>query len=241
MESGPEPTAFAAAYAAGQAQVVWRRVVDDLETPVSAYLKIGLGRPFAFLFESVEGGAWRGRYSVITLDPDLVWRCHGERAEVARGEAVARGAYTADDQPTLASLRAAIAEARIELPAELPPMAAGLFGALGYDMIRLAEPVGPAKPDALGLPDAVMTRPSIVAVFDAVAQEIVLITPVRPDGRTAEVAHAAALERLAAVEARLAAPLPSRRPGQPRPPAAPGRQAVVSHAGHRGTDRSGDR
>ncbi len=221
MESGPEPTAFAAAYAAGQAQVVWRRVVDDLETPVSAYLKIGLGRPFAFLFESVEGGAWRGRYSVITLDPDLVWRCHGERAEVARGEAVARGAYTADDQPTLASLRAAIAEARIELPAELPPMAAGLFGALGYDMIRLAEPVGPAKPDALGLPDAVMTRPSIVAVFDAVAQEIVLITPVRPDGRTAEVAHAAALERLAAVEARLAAPLPSRRTGQPLPPAEP--------------------
>ncbi len=210
MESGPAPTAFTTAYAAGRAQVVWRRVVDDLETPVSAYLKIGLGRPFAFLFESVEGGAWRGRYSVITLDPDLVWRCYGERAEIARGEAVARGAYTPVGEPTLESLRATLEEARIELPAELPPMAAGLFGALGYDMVRLAEPVGPAKPDPLGLPDAVMTRPSIVAVFDAIAQEIVLITPVRPDGRTAEAAHAAALERLAAVQARLAAPLSPR-------------------------------
>ncbi len=213
MESGPAPAEFATAYAAGRPQVVWRRVVDDLETPVSAYLKIGLGRPFAFLFESVEGGAWRGRYSVITLDPDLVWRCHGERAEVARGEAVARGAYTPEEKPTLASLRATLEAARIDLPAELPPMAAGLFGALGYDMIRLAEPIGIAKPDPLGLPDAVMTRPSIVAVFDGIAQEIILITPVRPDGRTAGAAHAAAVERLAAVQARLAAPLPSRTAG----------------------------
>ena len=207
MDIGPAPADFASAYAAGRAQVVWTRVVDDLETPVSAYLKIGLGRPFAFLFESVEGGAWRGRYSVITLDPDLVWRCHGDRAEIARDEDVARSLYAHDDRGALASLRATIEDARIELPAELPPMAAGLFGTLGYDMIRLAEPLGPAKPDPLGLPDAVMTRPSIVAVFDAIAQEIVLITPVRPDSRSAESAHAAAVARLAAVQARLAAPL----------------------------------
>ena len=207
MDCGPAPADFASAYAAGRPQVVWTRVVDDLETPVSAYLKIGLGRPFAFLFESVEGGAWRGRYSVITLDPDLVWRCHRDMAEIARGEDVARGVYAPDDKGALASLRATIEDARIELPAELPPMAAGLFGTLGYDMIRLAEPLGPARPDPLGLPDAVMTRPSIVAVFDAIAQEIVLITPVRPDGRPAEVAHASALDRLAAVQARLAAPL----------------------------------
>ncbi|MCE2987832.1 MAG: anthranilate synthase component I, partial [Phenylobacterium sp.] len=69
---------FSEHYGEGRAQVVWTRLIDDLETPVSAYLKVGNGRPYAFLFESVEGGAWRGRYSVIALKPDLVWRCRGD-------------------------------------------------------------------------------------------------------------------------------------------------------------------
>ena len=218
MELRPAFADFATAYANG-AQVVWTRVVDDLETPVSAFLKIGLGRPFAFLFESVEGGAWRGRYSVITLDPDLVWRCHGDRAEIAEGVGdVADGRYAPASEPALKSLRTTIEAARIALPTELPPMAAGLFGALGYDMIRLAEPLGPAKLDALALPDAVMTRPSIVAVFDAIAQEIILVTPVRPDPTSAAAdAYAAAQARLAAVYDRLAAPLarPSRPEAEP--------------------------
>jgi anthranilate synthase component I len=228
----PGRETFEAAYAAGRPQVVWTRVVDDLETPVSAYLKIGLGRPFAFLFEAVEGGAWRGRYSIITLDPDLVWRCRGDRAEIARGEAVAQSGYQTDHRPALDSLRAVIAEAEIELPSELPPMSAGLFGALGYDMIRLAEPVGPAKPDPLELPDAVMTRPSIVAVFDAIAQEILLITPVRPDGRSAEAAWAAANGRLKAVRERLATPLP-RPSSRPEPAAAQPLVSPVSRTGYR--------
>ncbi|MFB2351570.1 hypothetical protein, partial [Priestia megaterium] len=67
MSLEPEREDFAARYETGAAQVVWTRLIDDLETPVSAYLKIAQGQPYAFLFESVEGGAWRGRYSVITL------------------------------------------------------------------------------------------------------------------------------------------------------------------------------
>ena len=223
MLLSPAFAEFAGGHDAGRAQVVWTRVVDDLETPVSAFLKIGLGRPFAFLFESVEGGAWRGRYSVITLDPDLVWRCHGDRPEIARGADVARGLYAPDPQGALASLRATLAQARIDLPAELPPMAAGMFGVLGYDMIRLAEPLEPAKPDMLGLPDAVMTRPSIVAVFDAIAQEILLITPVRPEGMDARTAYADAHARLAQVRARLAVPLSAtaRSETPPSQPTAP--------------------
>ena len=85
---------FERAYANGQAQVVWTRLVDDLETPVSAYLKIAHGRPYAFLFESVEGGAWRGRYSIVAMKTDLVWRCRRDKAEVARGDAIARGEFT---------------------------------------------------------------------------------------------------------------------------------------------------
>jgi hypothetical protein len=83
MSLEPALDAFAAAYESGRPQVVWTRLIDDLETPVSAYLKIGHGRPYAFLFESVEGGAWRGRYSIVAMKPDLVWRCRGDQAEIA--------------------------------------------------------------------------------------------------------------------------------------------------------------
>ena len=220
MNLSPSLDAFRTAHGEGRAQVVWTRLIDDLETPVSAFLKIGHGRPYAFLFESVEGGAWRGRYSIIALKPDLVWRAFGDRAEIAVGDGVAADRFTPEASPTLASLRALIAASAIDLPPELPPMAAGLFGVIGYDMIRLAEPVGPAKTDAMSLPDAVLARPSVVAIFDAIAQEIVLVTPVRPAGESAEAAYAAATERLEATRldlraARAAAPEPKPHPAAP--------------------------
>ena len=211
----PAFDAFAETYARGLTQVVWTRVIDDLETPVSAFLKLGHGRPYAFLFESVEGGAWRGRYSVIALEPDLVWRAFGETAEIAEGEAIAAGRFTRDDKPTLPSLRALVAANRFDLPAGLPPMAAGLFGVLGYDMIRLAEPVGPAKQDTLDLPDAVMMRPSVVAIFDSVGGEIIFCTPVRPGPLSAADAYAAAEAQLNATVGKLAASAPPIRARTP--------------------------
>jgi anthranilate synthase component 1 len=200
MTIEPEYAAFEATYQAGAPQVVWTRLIDDLETPVSAYLKIGHGRPYAFLFESVEGGAWRGRYSIITLNPDLVWRCRGDVAEMAEGvDAVAAGRFTRQEGGALDSLRDLVAASRIDMPKGLPPPAAGLFGAIGYDMIRLVERLPDVNPDPLGLPDGVMTRPSIVAIFDSIAQEIVLVTPVRPNGKAAKEAYAEAIERIEAV------------------------------------------
>ena len=225
----PALDAFADRYARGEPQVVWTRLIDDLETPVSAFLKIGHGRPFAFLFESVEGGAWRGRYSVVVLKPDLVWRAFGARAEVAEGDDIAAGRYATQTAATLDSLRDLIARSRIALPDDLPPMSAGVFGVIGYDMIRLVEPVGAAKPDPLELPDAVLMRPSIVAVFDAIAQEIVLVTPVRPDARSASEAYAAAQARLAETARDLAQPLPRpARPPRAEPPPAPDLVSPVS-------------
>jgi anthranilate synthase component 1 len=221
---------FAARYQAGAPQVVWTRVIDDLETPVSAFLKIGHGRPYAFLFESVEGGAWRGRYSVIALEPELIWRAFGERAETAEGADIDAGRFVADDRPTLASLRALVAASRIDLPEGLPPMASGLFGVLGYDMIRLVEPVGPAKADALDLPDAVMMRPSVVAIFDAVGGEIILVTPVRGGAASAETAYEAAKARLQGVIEKLRTPAP---PIIAHPPAAqPEMTSAVSRAAY---------
>jgi anthranilate synthase component 1 len=214
----PDFDAFAQTYDAGGAQVVWARLIDDLETPVSAYLKIGHGRPYAFLFESVEGGAWRGRYSIVAMNPDLVWRCRGDRAEVAEGEAIAAGRFLAEPGGALESLRDVTARARIELPPGLPPMAAGLFGVFGYDMVRLVERLPDVNPDPLGLPDAVLIRPSIVAIFDAIAQEILLVTSVRPDGRPAMAAYADAKARLDTVMTDLARPLPPAGPGNPDGP-----------------------
>ena len=218
MRIEPAYEAFSHAYGAGRAAVVWTRLVDDLETPVSAYLKIAHGRPYAFLFESVEGGAWRGRYSIVAMKPDLVWRCRGDKAEIATGDDIVTGRFTPQAGGALESLRDLVAACRLDLPPGLPPMAAGLFGALGYDMIRLAENLPNVNPDPLDLPDAIMIRPSIVAIFDAIAQEIVLVTTVRPSPLSAKAAYDEASARLQAVIFDLGKTLPGAGPRQPPEP-----------------------
>src|SRR5581483_2686950 len=125
--------AFAARYDAGEPQVVWTTLVADLETAVSAFLKIADGKPMSFLLESVEGGAVRGRYSIIGLDPDVIWRAQGERAEINPQARSKPNDFTPCPEPPVAALRTLIADSRIALPDSLPPMAAGVFGYLGYD------------------------------------------------------------------------------------------------------------
>src|SRR5215475_4921304 len=134
MQIEPQASTFAKRYARGEAQVVWTTLVADLETPVSAFLKIAGGRPMSFLLESVEGGAVRGRYSIIGLEPDLVWRAAAGRAEINRSFGSGREVFAPCSEAPLASLRTLLSESRIDLPDFLPPMAAGIFGYLGYDM-----------------------------------------------------------------------------------------------------------
>ncbi len=216
LAAEPAFEAFAAGLSAGRPQVVVRRLIDDLETPVSAYLKVGLGRTHAFLLESVEGGALNGRYSIITVDPDVVWRCRDGRAEIARGADVAADRFTPESLPALQSLRALIAATTFDLPGDLPPMAAGLFGVFGYDMVRLLEPLGPGNPDPLDLPDAVLTRPSLVAIFDSVRREIVMVAPSWPhNAADPATAFAGANARLDDFEERLRQPLPGRQTAAP--------------------------
>lgn len=213
-----ERDAFIAGLTAGRPQVLVRRLVDDLETPVSAFLKVGHGRRYASLFELVEGGAVNGRYSFVTLSPDVVWRCRDGKAEIARGADVLSDVFTPEDRPALESLRALIAATKFELPADLPPMAAGLFGVFGYDMVRLLEPLGAANPDPLDLSDAVMARPALVAIFNSVKHEIVLIAAAYPDTASDPVqAYAAAEARLEDFEDRLRGPLPIQREVEPVP------------------------
>ena len=237
LDAAPDAATFTRRYEAGEAQVVWTRLVADLETPVSAYLKLSAadlggtgaakaaakgaagttdgakhkarGRIPGILLESVEGGATRGRYSVIGVAPDLVWRAHGETAEINHQPMARPDAFKPEPLPTLQSLRALVAAAQVPLPPGLPPMAAGVFGYLGYDTIRLAESLPGVNPDDLGVPDSMLMRPTLVVIFDSVKDEMTVVTPVRPDPRIpAAKALAAAHARLARAVAALDAHIP---------------------------------
>ncbi|WP_426957305.1 anthranilate synthase component I [Muricoccus radiodurans] len=213
--------AFSAAYDDGRGQVLFRERVADLDTPVGAFLKIAEGRPNTFLLESVEGGQARGRYSMIGMAPDLIWRCRGGRAEINRHALSAPHAFVPEEAAPLDSLRALIDACRMDLPSGLPPCAAGLFGYLGYDMVRQMERLPATNPDVLGVPEAVLGRPTLIAVFDHVRDTLTLCAPVWPDGTTgAHDAYDAALARLDEAEAALDRPVP--RPAPPATLPAPG-------------------
>jgi anthranilate synthase component 1 len=208
MQIEPSQTAFADAYRRGEPQVVWTTLVGDLETPVSAFLKLGGGRAMSFLLESVEGGEARGRYSVIGVAPDLIWRARGRQAEVNRNVLARPDAFTPCPDPPLEALHALIEESRIALPDALPPMAAGVFGYLSYDIVRLMEDLPPPSPDPIDIPDAILVRPTIIVVFDAVKDSITVVTPVRPEqGVEAKTALSRAVERLSGIVDALDRPL----------------------------------
>src|SRR5215472_8327690 len=112
MQFEPSAESFATRYVAGEPQVVWTRLVADLETPVSAFLKIAGSRPASFLLESVEDGAVRGRYSIIGLEPDVIFRINGRRAEINRVAQTEPEAFTTLAGPPLRALQSFIAESR---------------------------------------------------------------------------------------------------------------------------------
>jgi len=204
----PDFSEFEKIYQNGRAQLVWRRLVSDLETPVSAFLKLAGGRSNAILLESVEGGEQLGRYSIIGFKPDILWRSFGGRSQINRNAASDPTVFVDEEGAPLVNLKRLFAESEIEPPPGLPPMAAGVFGYLGYDMVRQMEHLGPRPAGGLDAPDAIFMRPTLVAVFDNVCQEISLFAPVRPEpGVSARAAYARAGERLADAAENLAAPL----------------------------------
>jgi anthranilate synthase component 1 len=212
MQASPAFEEFAHAYGAKRPTLVWTVGVADLETPVSAMLKLADGRPMSFLLESVEGGSVRGRYSIIGLKPDLIWRCRGNRAEINRRARFEPDAFEPEMRDALASLKALVEECRVETPTALPPMAAGLFGYMGYNMVGLMERLPDANPDTLEIPDGIFLRPTVVCIFDNLQDRVTMVTPVWPDAEIgARAAYDLARERLAAVLADFDRTLPYRR------------------------------
>ena len=170
--------AFRAAYEAGRSQIVFRRVVADLETPIGAYLKLSDGRHNTFLLESVQGGATRGRYSMIGLLPDVILKVERGKASVNHNAQLEPDAFAPIDTPPLEALRTLVAESQCDVPEGLPSTAAGIYGYLGYEMVRLMEHLPDENPDPLGFPDAILMRPTVLAVFDTLKDELYITAPV---------------------------------------------------------------
>ncbi|OYQ28687.1 anthranilate synthase component I [Sandarakinorhabdus cyanobacteriorum] len=205
----PDRATAVAALAAGRPQLLWTRIVADTETPVSAMLKLGSEGSGAFLLESVEGGQVRGRHSLLGLDPDLVWRAHGNTSEINRHWQQDRSAFTAMPGDTLANLRTLVAEARADVPPELPAALACLVGYMGYESVRLVEPSVPdAGASALGLPDMVFVRPTLLLVFDRLKDDLFIVAPIF-DAADPDAAYTAAADRIIEAERRLGQALPA--------------------------------
>lgn len=166
-------------------QVVWVTLPADMDTPISAMYKLTRTQPMSFLLESVTGGAQRGQYSIIGYKPDCIWKCVGQTAFLNTQASSLPEEFAAEDLPPLESLRALIKQSQIELPHNLPAMASGLFGYLGYDMVRLCENLPDINEDPLMLEDSIFMRPTVIAIMDHARDTITLITPVwaqRGDG-----------------------------------------------------------
>jgi anthranilate synthase component 1 len=197
MSLTPDFATFEAGWTAGRNQIVHARLAADLDTPVSVMLKLAEAGRDSFILESVTGGEVRGRYSIIGLKPDLVWECRGTSSRINRAARYDRDAFEPCTEPPLEALRGLLAESAIDMPDDLPAAAAGLFGYLGYDMIRLVERLPDVNPDPLGLPDAVLLRPSVVAVLDGVKGEVIVVSPAWvSSGLSARAAYAQAAERV---------------------------------------------
>lgn len=205
----PEYTSFLNTHEAGKTQVVWSKLVADVETPVSAMLKLKADGEPCFLLESVTGGEIRGRYSILGFAPDRLWKYDKDGASLStieQGKITHRQEYA---EAPLDALRAFMADSHIEIPAELPPMAAGVMGYLAYDAIRLKEDIPDTNPDAINIPDGQFMRPTMLAIFDNVAGVIYLISPIWKEAlaQKAEAVYAEATKRIHDVVQKLQLPL----------------------------------
>jgi anthranilate synthase component 1 len=176
----PNFSDFQKEYEAGRNQVVFSKLTSDLETPVSIMLKLAGAKKNSFILESVTGGETRGRYSIIGMEPDLIWKCEGNHSFHSSG----KDEFTNIKGNPLTVFRNILEQSKINLPDDLPQASAGLFGYFGYDMVRHVEDLPNINPDKIGLPDAMFIRPTIIAVLDGVKGEVILVSPVFCDTQT---------------------------------------------------------
>ncbi|MCE3232613.1 MAG: trpE [Rickettsiaceae bacterium] len=203
MQIFPDFSGFSKNYSDDKPQLVAMTLSADLETPVSAALKLK-DESFCCLFESVEQGRNRGRYSFIAISPDLIWQCKEGKAEINYNAATDLNIFEEDKLPVLESLRAVIKKSRLDIPKGMPSMSAGLFGYMGYDMVRYMEKIPDNNPDVTGIPESIFIRPQIVIIFDSVKDSMTIVTPIFSYKHSAERDYDIATERVLNVAEKLA-------------------------------------
>jgi anthranilate synthase component 1 len=209
----PAEEEFSARFNQGKPQLLWTTCPADLDTPVAAMLRLmEKGKP-SFLLESVEKGEIRGRYSVIGLMPDIIWRCAGNKAEICYQDIEGKGEFTPCAEDSITSLRKLYEDSQVFIPENLPPMASGLVGYMGYDMVKLMEKLPSTKRDSIGISDSCFIRPRLMVIFDAVTDKIFIITSVftQNNNGSAKDAYLAAKERIRYVLDKLSEPVPESR------------------------------
>ena len=182
---------------------VSRTILGDLETPLSAYLKIRARAPYSFLFESVEGGEKVGRYSFLGVEPFLVFRSRGNRIQI---EDLREGSLTEVEGDPIDALRGLLGTFRSAHVEGMPRFTGGAVGYVGYDAIRLIEDIPDETADDLGLDDVVLMFFDTLLAFDNVEHVIHLISNVHVRDGVTE-GYEAAKTKIAELEAALAGPL----------------------------------
>jgi anthranilate synthase component 1 len=217
----PSRDAFRAAAQRGNLIPVYREVLADGFTPVSAYAKLGR-RDYSFLLESVVGGQKWAAYSFIGVEPRAILRAKGGEVEVVwrdlDGSAPERRARWAAADPT-AALREIMSEFRPVSVPGLPRFWGGAVGWLSYDLVRAFEDLPAKAPDDLGLPEVCLVLTDTLVIFDNLRQTMkVVAAPFVPRAEKADDAYDAACRRVDAVVERLAGPAAPLRPFEPPPP-----------------------
>ncbi|WP_157217178.1 anthranilate synthase component I family protein [Flavisphingomonas formosensis] len=207
--SPADDAAALAALEAGRPALLWRRQIADVDTPIAAALKLIEHGRGDFLLESVEGGAARGRYTLLGLAPDLVFRAAGNAAEINPRWLTDRDAFEPLAGDALAALRDLVARCRMDVPAGLPPALACLVGYFAYETVGLVEKLPRPAANPMALPDMLFVRPTLILVFDRLADLLYLVAPIWPEGGAAQAQIETAKERIETAAARLAGPLPA--------------------------------
>ncbi|UAB79768.1 anthranilate synthase component I [Erythrobacter sp. SCSIO 43205] len=162
----------------GEPALVWRKIVADCDTPVGAARRLIEPGRGDFLLESVEGGEVRGRYSLLGLDPDLVFRASDKNAAINAQWKQNREAFEPCEGDAMQELRALSQSCRIDVPHGLPPALACLVGYFGYETIGLVETLPRAPQSELALPDMLFVRPTVILIFDGLSDELFCVAPI---------------------------------------------------------------
>jgi len=165
-------------YISGVPQIIEKELVADIETPISSLIKISKNEKYSFLLESVEGGDQRGRFSLLGCDPDIIWEIKNNKTKIKCLDSKLNLSFLSKEP--IKSIKELINFSKIKRNFNDPPFPI-LVGYLGYPMIQLMEKIKLCNPDEINIPDAIMIRPKLVAVFDNIKDTINIMTSVYPN------------------------------------------------------------